>query len=195
MLRLPTSQRIGGFTFAIDPMLDCACSVPLWTGAMDPFVLDVCVVADGGLLDLSRVAHRTLCTEHMRHLLLERPAGTIQLDMPNDGHIGAGVPIRPMIDLTRPVEPQFHSARRIAALLKGEPEPIPRETALSRLIAALRVQDALADGASQREIGLGIFGKEWPGDGEHLKSRVRRMIPYASKLVRAGPRAVLAGLI
>jgi hypothetical protein len=63
------------------------------------------------------------------------------------------------------------------------------------LVEALRVGDAIAAGASQRAIGLGIYGGDWPGDGEHLKSRVRRMIPLAAALFRAGPRGVLAGRI
>ena len=105
------------------------------------------------------------------------------------------VAIRPTIDLTRPTEPQIHSVRRLAALATGAPEPIERDATLVRLVAALRVRDALADGASQRDIGLGVFGDDWPGDGEHLKSRVRRMIPFSAKLARAGPRGVVQARI
>lgn len=195
-IRSRCSRRNGGCTFALDPVLDCAWTVPLWTGATDPFVLDICVDAGGCLLDLSRVDHRLVCTDGHAYLLLDLPAGTLQLDLQDCGvAVGGPARIRPTIDLERPVEPQFHSARRLAALLAGAPEPVPRESVLTRLVAALRVRDALAAGASQRDIGLGIFGDDWPGDGEHLKSRVRRMIPFASTLARASPRAVLAGLI
>lgn len=162
---------------------------------MDPFVLDACVEVGGCLLDLSRLDYRIVRAVGRSHLLLELPAGMLQLDLQDAGDQREIVAVRPTIDLARPIEAQFHSARRLAALLAGVPEPVPREVGLARLVAALRVSDALATRASQRDIGLGIFGTEWPGDGEHLKSRVRRMIPFASKLVRAGPRAVLAGLI
>jgi hypothetical protein len=175
-------------------MLDCARAVPLWNGATDPYVLDVSVDTDGCLLDLSRVAHRLVRASRRSHLLLELPAGTIQLDFRGAFDGCGAVRIRPAIDLERPIEPQFQSARRLAALLNGMPEPVGREAGLTRLVAALRVRDALADGASQRDIGLGIFGDDWPGDGEHLKSRVRRMIPFADALTAAGPREVLAGL-
>nr|WP_198148550.1 DUF2285 domain-containing protein [Sphingomonas sp. Y57] len=162
---------------------------------MDPFVLDICVDAAGRLLDLSRVPHRMMRGECHTYLLLELPAGTIQLDLLGAEDNRAAVWVRLSIDLSRPIEPQFHSARRLAALLDGAPEPVRREVKLTRLVSVLRVADALADGASQREIGLGIFGDDWPGDGEHLKSLVRRMIPFATKLVRAGPREVLAGRV
>lgn len=176
-------------------MLDCARAVPLWTSAMDPFVLDASVEVGGCLLDLSHLDHRVVRADGRSHLLLELPAGMLQLDLRVTGSQREIVALTPTIDLARPIEPQFHSARRLAALVAGVPEPVSHEAGLARLVAALRVRDALAAGASQRDIGLGIFGKEWPGDGEHLKSRVRRMIPFASTLVRAGPRAVLAGLI
>lgn len=176
-------------------MHDCARAVPLWTGAMDPFVLEASAEVGGCLLDLSRLDYRVVLADGRNHLLLELPAGMLQLDLRGTGDQREIVAVRPTIDLARPIEPQFHSARRLAALLAGVPEPVPREAGLTRLVATLRVGDALAAGASQRDIGLGIFGGDWPGDGEHLKSRVRRMIPFAAELVKAGPRAVLTGLI
>lgn len=162
---------------------------------MDPFVLDASVEVGGCLLDLSRLDYRVVRADGRSHLLLELPAGMLQLDLRDTGHCREIVAVSPAIDLARSIEPQFHSARRLAALLAGFPEPIPREPGLARLVVALRVRDALADGASQRDIGLGIFGGDWPGDGEHLKSRVRRMIPLAAKLVRVGPRGVLRARI
>lgn len=176
-------------------MLDCARTVPLWTGAMNPFVLDASVEVGGCLLHLSRLDHRVVGAAGRSHLLLELPAGTLQLDLRDSVGRHGIIAIRPTIDLTRPTEPQVHSVCRLAALLAGVPEPVPRDAGLVRLVAALRVRDALADGASQRDIGLGIFGDDWPGDGEHLKSRVRRMIPFAAKLVRVGPRGVLQARI
>jgi hypothetical protein len=176
-------------------MLDCARAVPLWSGAMNPFVLAASVVAGGSLLDLSNVDHREVAMDGMRHILLRLPAGPLQLDLLDADDRSGAFRIRPSIDLARPVEPQAHSVRRLAALVAGAPEPASREAKVRRLVAALRVGDALADGASQRDIGLGIFGDDWPGDGEHLKSRVRRMIPFAAELVRVGPQGVLQARI
>jgi len=172
-------------------MLDCARAVPLWTGAMNPFVLGASVGAGGSVLDLGSVGHREVVLDRRRHILLCLPAGTLQLDLLDGDDRTGAIRISPSIDLARPVDPQVHSVRRLAALVAGAPEPTGRDAKLVRLVAALRVCDALADEASQREIGLGIFGDDWPGDGEHLKSRVRRMVPFAAELVRVGPRGVL----
>jgi hypothetical protein len=176
-------------------MLDCARAIPLWTGTMDPFVLDVSVDAGGNVIDLHGVDYREVVVEGRRHILLGLPAGTLQLELfgANDG--GRIVRIKPLLNLARPLEPQFHSVRRLSALMNDAPEPVAREAVLARLVEALRVCDALADGASQRDIGLGIFGDDWPGDGEHLKSRVRRMIPFASKFLQAGPQGVFKARI
>lgn len=160
---------------------------------MDPFVLDASVEVGKCLLDFSHLNYRVVRAGGRRHLLLGLSAGTLQLDLRDTGDQREIVAVRPTIDLARSIEPQFHSARRLAALLRGLPEPVPREAGLARLVAALRVLDALADGASQRDIGLGIFGNDWPGDGEHLKSRVRRMIPFGRALAAMGPRPVLRG--
>ncbi len=162
---------------------------------MDPFVLDARVEFGGCPLDFSRLDHRIVRADGRSHILLELSAGTLQLDLGDSVGPNGIVAIRPTIDLTRPTEPQIHSVRRLAALAAGAPEPIARDAGLVRLVAALRVRDALEDGASQRDIGLGVFGDDWPGDGEHLKSRVRRMIPLAAKLVRVGPRGVLQARI
>lgn len=160
---------------------------------MNPFVLDACAEAGGCRLDLSRLDHRVVRVAGRSHFLIELPAGMLQLDVRDTRDQREIVAVSPTIDLARPIEPQFHSARRLAALLAGGSEPVPREAGLARLVATLRVRDALASGASQRDIGLGIFGNEWPGDGEHLKSRVRRMIRVARALAAMGPRAVLRG--
>lgn len=60
----------------------------------------------------------------------------------------------------------------------------PRESPASRIVAALRVHDALRAGASQREIARGLFGADtpWPGPGESVKSNVRRLIALAGRL-------------
>ena len=65
---------------------------------------------------------------------------------------------------------------------------------LPRLIEALRVLDALRDGASLRAIGAALFGAEqkWPGAGDHLKSYVRRRVVLARRMAQAGPVGILS---
>ena len=62
-----------------------------------------------------------------------------------------------------------------------------------RAILALRTLDALAERASLRDIGLGIAGGDtWPGDGEWVKSRARRLVDAARAMWAGGPRRIFA---
>lgn len=187
------SPLCGGYTFPADPALDYNQAVPIWTAAANPRLLTVAPGRFGPALDLAGTGHRAVSTRDRRHVLLYLPRATLQLEG-LDGALEEGPhPVSPLIDHGRSLEPQLESVRRLDAFLRSR-EPLPDMGArLRRLVEALRVGDAIAAGASQREIGLGIYGGEWPGDGEHLKSRVRRLIPLAAVLIRAGPRSVLAG--
>jgi hypothetical protein len=60
----------------------------------------------------------------------------------------------------------------------------------------LRVHDALAAGASQREIASVLFGAErveadWLGTSESLRSRVKRLVRDARAMARGGYRSLL----
>lgn len=149
----------------------------------------------GSVLDLPRIGHRAARTGNRCHVLLHLPGETLQLEGFDGALDGGPRRISALIDFGRALEPQLESVRRLDAFLLGREPPTDVGTRFGRLVEALRVGDAIAAGASQRAIGLGIYGGDWPGDGEHLKSRVRRMIPLAAALSRAGPRGVLAGRI
>ncbi len=63
----------------------------------------------------------------------------------------------------------------------------PPDRRAARLIAALRVHDALRDGASQRDIAIALFGADRVaadrlGGSESIKSHVRRLIDLARRL-------------
>ncbi len=172
-------------------MLDCARAAPLWTGDANPYVLAASIEPGGRALALARVDHRCVWRDGVRHVLLDMPGGTLQLDVSGPQNAASVIPITPCVDLRRDVRPQLRSIQRLASWLDDPSASGRADARVSRLVAALRVVDALSMGASQREIGIGIFGVDWPGDGEHLKSRVRRMIPFAAAMVRHGPRAIL----
>jgi hypothetical protein len=169
--------------------------VPIWTAAANPRLLTVVAARSGPALDLAGIGHRAVSTRDRRHVLLHLPRATLQLEG-LDGALEEGPhSVSALIDYGRFLEPQLESVRRLDAFLQGREHPAEMETRFGRLVEALQVGDAIAAGASQRDIGLGVYGGEWPGDGEHLKSRVRRMIPLAADLVHAGPRGVLTGRI
>jgi hypothetical protein len=74
----------------------------------------------------------------------------------------------------------------------------PPEPGLARRLEALRVGDALADGASYREIAISLFGEarvraDWKGRSDFLLSRVRRRATEARWMAAGGWRAMLAG--
>jgi hypothetical protein len=102
------------------------------------------------------------------------------------------VRLEPALRLDHDVERQFLTVRRLHALLAGVTLPIIPDPRLPRLVLALRTLDARNDGASLREIGTVLLGNaDWPGDGEWMKSAVRRLVALASALEKTGPRGVL----
>ncbi|MCW6531315.1 DUF2285 domain-containing protein [Sphingomonas sp. MMSM20] len=115
----------------------------------------------------------------------------MRIDLVDGAIIPGCMTIEPAVDFRRPLHPQLESIRRLEALVRGDRRSICDQRFV-RLVEALRAADALAAGASLREIGLGMLGDDWPGDGEHLKSRARRRVALAGELTRAGPGAVLA---
>src|SRR3546814_9757719 len=63
---------------------------------------------------------------------------------------------------------------------------------LAKQLLALRAIDAHDAGASLKEVAAILLpSEEWPGDGEHRKSFVRRLIVKGRHFVRAGPACIL----
>ncbi|MFA5969664.1 MAG: DUF2285 domain-containing protein [Sphingomonas sp.] len=92
------------------------------------------------------------------------------------------LPLRRFLDLCR--------HRRFARSL------FPRDPRIDRGIEMLRVHDAIGQGASQREIGAALFGDErvardWVGESDSLRSRVRRLVREAHAMARGGYRQLM----
>lgn len=73
----------------------------------------------------------------------------------------------------------------------------PPEPGLPRRLETLRVGDALADGASYREMAVALYGEErvraeWKGRSDFLMTRVRRRAAEARRMAAGGWRALLA---
>lgn len=70
----------------------------------------------------------------------------------------------------------------------GRQRPMPR---LTNRLLALRAFDARLAGKGLRSIADHLLGDgDWPGDGEHRKSLVRRLCAMGERMVCDGPRAV-----
>nr|NUR36575.1 DUF2285 domain-containing protein [Sphingomonas sp.] len=117
---------------------------------------------------------------------------SLRLDIVGGTVLAGPIVLEPFVALEN-LESQIVAIRRLDALLRNVPPRRENDARLPRLVFALRALDGRADGASLRDLAIGIFGAlEWPGDGDNVKSRVRRLVNLAEKLRRAGPRGVLA---
>ncbi|WP_443020042.1 DNA -binding domain-containing protein [Sphingobium sp. Cam5-1] len=99
------------------------------------------------------------------------------------GSAEAGIlPLRRLLHLYR----HRHFARTL----------FPHDPWVDRGIRLLRVHDALADGASQREIGAVLFGEarvteDWNDRSDSLRSRIRRLVREAKALAQGGYRDLM----
>lgn len=76
------------------------------------------------------------------------------------------------------------------------PPLYPADPAVAKGLQLLRVHDARASGASQRQIGELFFGLDavrsgWEGRSDHLRQRVRRLVKTARAMADGGYRQLL----
>lgn len=188
----PRLSRTGGCTFPEDPRQSCATVWPIWSAIADPRVIAVRVgpVATPGtrVFDASDPAVRVLRGSVGEHLLVDRHGMAVRLDI-IDGTVLAG-PVSLHFDL-----PDDRHLETRLAVVRAFTTAVPlgrRHAQLANRLHALHAIDARNAGASLREIAALVLGPgDWPGDGEHRKSLVRRMIANGERMLRAGPRAVL----
>lgn len=167
--------------------------LPIWSAAVDPRVLTVRAVKPvdehARLFDARHVEVRMVCGSQSEHLLIDRGGDLCRLDV-IEGTVAAG-PVALIFDLAD--DDRLGSQLAAIATFRAAAASEPRYGRLARRLLALHAVDARDAGASLREVAEILFGPgEWPGDGEHRKSLVRRMIVVGYNMVRAGPRGVLA---
>lgn len=88
---------------------------------------------------------------------------------------------------------QLAEFRRLVGLARGQPLAAITSPRLYRVVLALRVIDALGEGATLRTIGEAfVRAGDWPGRGESTKSAARRLRTAALAIWKAGPRSVFS---
>lgn len=186
------SLRVGGCTFPEDPAQTCASVLPLWSAAVDPCVLTVRAVRPRNehvrLFDAKALNARMVRGPDGEHLVLDRDGEVIRFDIV-EGTTASG-PIALHFDVADSwrVEAQLSAIRA----LRGPPRPDQRHGRWARRLLALQAVDVRDAGASLREIAEILLGSgDWPGNGEHRKSVVRRLLSTGSEMIRSGPRAIL----
>jgi hypothetical protein len=190
------SSHVGGFTFPEDPELSCATVRPLWSAAVDPHVLVIRaseMISDSGSqsFDIRRYFARVLRDISGEYVLIEHASGVIRLDVVNGSLCDGPVSLCFEVPEERDLPTQIDALRAFHALRQGSPVPTAARTRMARQLLALHAFDARRAGYSLRAISEGLLGPGWPGDGEHRKSRVRRLVSSGEALMRAGAVAVL----
>lgn len=156
--------------------IDPSALAPWLTAAADPRGIEHAVLSDG-----------------WHHIRVDLDAGTLSGSAPVvliyrlrgvASAMSRVLPLRRLLHLCR--------RRGFAASL------FPAERGMDRSVMLLRVHDALAAGASQREIACVLFGeervaREWSSASDSLRSRMRRLIRDAAFMARGGYRSLLLG--
>lgn len=164
----------------------------MWSAAVDPRVLAARAEPPRDRRDRLFTADpakvRTLQAPDGEHLLVERGDDVIRIDVVYGTTTAAPVTLRfELADDDRLPE-------QIAALRTFRAEP-PAQICHVRVagrLLALRAVDARTAGASLRATADLLLGPgAWPGDGEHRKSHVRRLLCAGLRMIDEGPAAIL----
>lgn len=206
-LRSSRTRRSGGSTFAEDPATDAFRAHIIWDADLDPGTL--CVTAEPAeqtgqdSFDPERLArwlHVVVDAGGREHAVMSDGTRRIRLDV-EVGSLRDRHPVRLHYRLSgvATVAPKLLSLRRLISLVQRNRFPrslFPADRRVRRFVEVLRVHDALDQGASQREIGLILFGGDrremsWPGPGDSVRSRVRRLVSDARAMAQGGYRSLL----
>jgi hypothetical protein len=165
-------------------------------------VLSVCALGEQYLravpdvmcLDVRRSLLRRLTGESLDHVILRRGALRLRLDvvggLPPSESAAFGVLFRAGPHLAA----QLDAVRLLRDSSGGRAAGLP--AALQEDLLALWAFDSRVAGISLRSMADNLLGPGyWPGDGEHRKSRVRRLLAKGEALVRAGPGPILSRTI
>ena len=163
----------------------------MWSAAVDPRVLTARAVPtsgerSNGALALLPVARR-MWSWRTEHLLIDR-GDLLRVDLVD--HATTGGPFQLHFDL--PDDDWLEQRIAVIHSLRGERHhgSYPQ---LARRLLSLNAVDGRDAGASLKDIADHVLGPgDWPGDGEHRKSMVRRMIVSGDRMLSAGARAILA---
>lgn len=197
----------GGYIFAEHPDLPAPDARILWHASLDPGTLPVIARPadpdDPDSIVIARIAPWLTCVEGadgQEHAVLSDGRRRIRLDIAEGSLTGqSAVHIRYLLHGLASAGHVIPPLRRFLTLCQHRRFGLslfPREPQTRRWIDMLRVHDAVADRASQREIAGVLFGEErvagaWNGTSDSLRSRVRRLVRDARSMAAGGYRLLL----
>ena len=164
----------------------------MWSAAVDPRVLTVRAIepmdGDTRLFDAVSADARIMRGAEREHLLINRDGELVRLDVV-EGTMTAG-PVVLRFDLAD--DDRFDLQADAIRSLRFMAAPGRRHLRLAGRLFALQAVDARDAGASLRETADILLGPgAWPGDGEHRKSYVRRLLDAGSRMISSGHREIL----
>lgn len=194
-LRRAASQY--GLVELVPPELSGMMARPIWRADRQPGVIRGEPV-DGSSRDdaidlraLVALASVAFDDEEVEHWRLGTALTSVRIDVAHGTLLGGPTVLRYAVEGLSSAAPQLRS---ISALIRitttGE---APRAGSISRKverwIAELRTADALAEGASQRDIARTLFGaaveaKRWRGSDESYRLRAQRLVRAARRRLR-----------
>lgn len=192
--------RAGGSVFREDPDLDAAAARIFWRADVDPWLVRVDALAAGrdpaGAIDARKMGvpcvvlvgpagERMLWRDGARHLRLALREGSF---------LNGPVRLRYALEGLAGLDHQLLTLRRFVGLNRLGRLPAilyPKDRRADHWIRLIRVMDALAAGASQREIAEVLFGlartrSDWRGRSDYLRLRVQRLVRTALQLRDGG---------
>lgn len=197
----------GAFTFAERPEVEAPDARIIWRADIDPSTLEACAhpvdkrdrdAVDAQMLSPWLTSVRDAAGEHV---VLSDGWRRIRIDI-TGGSLSAGGPVvlRYRLQGHASAQPKLLPLRRLVDLCRHRRFSVslyPRDRRIDRWVALLRTRDAVADGASQRDILRVFFDEEATpglenGRTRSLQSRVRRLVAEAGRLAGGGYRTLLS---
>jgi hypothetical protein len=199
----------GGFTFAEHPGVAAPEARIIWRAEVDPGTLStVAERVDDRHPDridplmLSPWLTVTTDSNAVEHVVLSDGWQRIRLDIERGG-FAAGRPVilHYQIAGTTSAEPQLMPLRRLLHLCRHgqfSESLYLKVSRIDRALTVLRVRDAVAAGASQKDIAKALFGcdrvrDDWHSNSDFLRSRVRRMVAHARWMAHGDFWSLLGG--
>ncbi len=185
-----------GLVSFVDPSTPANIARPVWRADVDNSVLIAEVMdADAPPLEgLDLLAVASLVTLEVdanedQHLLLSDGKASVRVDIVRGTLLGGRALLSYQLWGGQRLQTPVLSLRRLITLLvtgRFALSLFPPERLASRWILELQVSDALAAGASHREIANLLFGsiiadRNWRDDGGSVRSRVRRAVNTAKR--------------
>ncbi len=192
----------GGCTFAEHPDRGALVARVIWHADIDPGTLGVAAApadpADPERVHLDGLAPWltvALDVDGQEHAVLSDGWRHIRLDIEQGRLTGErAVVLQYRLAGLGSAERRLLPLQRLLALFRHRrflKSLFPRDSLIARGIAMLRVHDALADGASQRDIAAALFGeararRDWNNTSDSLRSRTRRLVREARVMGAGG---------